>query len=86
MQINHMQLCLKLKPTARKLFDEIRKNIGILAANVKRLYGSRKDYSKALLIAELREVNEYVRKISDSVYALINLIQEGKGLSEKTKK
>ena len=81
-----MQLCLKLKPGARKLFDEINKNIGILGANIRRLYGSQKEYTKELLIADLREANEYVRKISDAVFGLIKLLQEGKGMHEKIKR
>jgi len=81
-----MQLCLKLKPEARKLFDEIAKNMGILSANIKRVYGSQKYYTKEVLVADLREANEYVRKISDSVFALIKILQEGKGMDEKVKR
>ena len=81
-----MQLCLRLKSKARRLFDEISKNIGILHANIKRLHGSQKNYSKELIVADLREANKYVRGISDGLHALIKLLQKGKGLNEKIKK
>jgi len=82
----YMQLCLRLKSKARRLFDEISKNIGILHANIKRLHGSHKNYSKELIVADLREANKYVRGISDGLHALIKLLQKGKGLNEKIKK
>lgn len=80
-----MQLCLKLTASARKRFDNIIKNVGIVKAEIKRMYGSHKQYEKAILVSDLREINEYVRAISDNVYRLIKLVQDGEGFEKAEK-
>ena len=77
-----MQLCLKLTSIARNRFDNIRKNISIINAEIKRLYGSRKKHTKITLVSDLREINEYVRALSDNMYRLIKLIQDGDGFEK----